>query len=254
MKVLGIIPARFDSLRFPGKPLAMIDNKPLIRLVYDQASLVLDNLYVATDDSRIEKVVSDFGGKVIMTSIAHKSGTDRCAEALNSIRKTEKYSPDIVINIQGDEPFIKPQQINLLIESFIDSKVEISTLIKKIAGEKELKDPNIPKVVISENGNALYFSRAVIPYIRDISDKKLIETHQFYKHIGIYAYRADILEELSKLKPTSLELAESLEQLRWLQWGYKIRTSVSKWDSIGIDTPEDLENAKVMLKGEQNSL
>ncbi len=254
MKVLGIIPARFDSLRFPGKPLAMIDNKPLIRLVYDQASLVLDNLYVATDDSRIEKVVSDFGGKVIMTSPAHKSGTDRCAEALNSIRSTEKYSPDIVINIQGDEPFIKPQQINLLIESFIDSKVEISTLIKKIAGEKELKDPNIPKVVISENGNALYFSRAVIPYIRDISDKNLIETHQFYKHIGIYAYRADILEELSKLKPTNLELAESLEQLRWLQWGYKIRTSVSKWDSIGIDTPEDLENAKVMLKGEQNSL
>lgn len=248
MKVLGIIPARFASTRFPGKPLAMIDNKPLIRLVYDQASKMLDNLYVATDDERIERVVSEFGGKVIMTSTAHKSGTDRCAEALETIQKIKNYSPDIVINIQGDEPFIKPQQINLLIESFRDKDVEISTLIKEISGEEELKDPNIPKVVISENGNALYFSRSLIPFIRNKSDMQLMETLQFYKHIGIYGYRADILKELSKLQPTDLEIAESLEQLRWLQKGYKIRTSISKWDSIGIDTPADLENAKVMLK------
>ncbi len=250
MKVLGIIPARFASVRFPGKPLAMIDKKPLIRLVYEQASKVLDNLYVATDDIRIEKAVTEFGGRVVMTSTAHKSGTDRCAEALFSIMKIENYSPDVVINIQGDEPFIKPQQINLLIESFNDKEVDISTLIKEISDNNELKDPNIPKVVRSESGNALYFSRSIIPYIRDKSDKNLIETHQFYKHIGIYGYRADILNELSKLQPTDLELAESLEQLRWLQKGYRIRTLISNWDSIGIDTPADLEYAKLMLKKE----
>lgn len=248
MKVLGIIPARFASTRFPGKPLAIIGNKPLIRLVYDQASQVLDNLYVATDDRRIEEVVSGFGGRVVMTSPDHKSGTDRCAEALKSIYRIEESSPDIVINIQGDEPFIKPQQIKLLIDSFGDKEVEISTLIKEVSGIEELENPNIPKVVIDEKGNALYFSRAVIPFIRDKSDLKIFEEYRFYRHIGIYAYRTDILKELSTLKPTALELAESLEQLRWLQKGYKIRTSVSLWDSIGIDTPADLENAKVLLK------
>ncbi len=248
MKVLGIIPARFASTRFPGKALAMIDNKPLIQLVYDQASKVLDNLYVATDDSRIEEVVLGFDGRVVMTSPEHKSGTDRCAEALKSICQREDTCPDIVINIQGDEPFIKPQQIELLIKSFDDKGVEISTLIKEVSGIEELENPNNPKVVIDEKGNALYFSRAVIPFIRDKADGEIFEGYPFYRHIGIYAYRTDILKEISTLKPTALELAESLEQLRWLQKGYKIRTSVSLWDSIGIDTPADLENAKVMLK------
>ncbi len=248
MLISGIIPARYGSTRFPGKPLAMLDGKTIIRRVYEQASLVLDNVYVASDDIRIAEEVKSFGGNIIMTSDTHRSGTDRCAEALRLIRESGSDSPDVIINIQGDEPFIKPEQISQLINLFSKKDVEIATLVKLIDSDKELHDVNKPKVVVAENGYALYFSRSIVPYIRDAEPGKWLETQDFYKHIGIYGYRADTLLSICNLQPSPLEISESLEQLRWLENGYKIRTAITSYESIGIDTPEDLENAKVLLK------
>ncbi len=248
MLISGIIPARYGSTRFPGKPLAMLDGKTIIRRVYEQASLVLDNVYVASDDIRIAEEVKSFGGNIIMTSDTHRSGTDRCAEALRLIRESGSDSPDVIINIQGDEPFIKPEQISQLINLFSKKDVEIATLVKLIDSDKELHDVNKPKVVVAENGCALYFSRSIVPYIRDAEPGKWLETQDFYKHIGIYGYRADTLLYICNLQPSPLEISESLEQLRWLENGYKIRTAITSYESIGIDTPEDLENAKVLLK------
>ncbi len=248
MLISGIIPARYGSTRFPGKPLAMLDGKTIIRRVYEQASLVLDNVYVASDDIRIAEEVKSFGGNIIMTSDTHRSGTDRCAEALRLIRESGSDSPDVIINIQGDEPFIKPEQISQLINLFNKKDVEIATLVKLIDSDKELHDVNKPKVVVAENGYALYFSRSIVPYIRDVEPGKWLETQDFYKHIGIYGYRADTLLSICNLQPSPLEISESLEQLRWLENGYKIRTAITSYESIGIDTPEDLENAKVLLK------
>ncbi|MCD4769158.1 MAG: 3-deoxy-manno-octulosonate cytidylyltransferase [Bacteroidales bacterium] len=249
MILTGIIPARFASTRFPGKPLAEINGKPLIRMVYEQASISLDSLYVATDDERIAKVVSSFGGEVIMTSSDCRSGTDRCAEALRYLIDRKKYSPDIIINIQGDEPFIKPEQINQLCNCFNDNSVKIATLIREIDNINDLEDNNKPKVVFSDSFDALYFSRSVIPFVRDVSKESWLSEHKFYKHIGMYGYTADTLLDICELEPSTLEIAESLEQNRWLQNGIKIRTAITKWESIGIDTPEDLENAKIMLNG-----
>lgn len=243
----GIIPARYASTRFPGKPLAVIGGKPMIQRVYEQASLKLDELYVATDDPRIHEVVLSFGGRAVMTSAEHQSGTDRCAEAAATIGSMKDTEADVVINIQGDEPFIRPEQIELLISCFADKSVEIATLVRKAEPREDIINPNQPKVVLDSSGNALYFSRSVIPYIRDAEMSEWTMMHTYYKHIGLYAYRTGTLSRITLLSRSSLEKAESLEQNRWLENGYKIRTAVTSWESVCIDTPGDLEKAKIFF-------
>jgi len=246
MKFIGIIPARYKSIRFPGKPLALLNNKPIIQWVYENAALALENVWVATDDDRIYKTVEKFGGKVIKTLSSHRSGTDRCAEASRIL--SEKFSFDIVINIQGDEPFINPEQIKQLASCF-NEKTEIATLIKKIETTEELFNSNRPKVVIDNNRNALYFSRSPIPFVRGEKEYNWLLAATFWVHIGMYAYRNKILQEITKLHPGKLESAEALEQLRWLENGFKIKTSVTRHESIGIDTPDDLQTAKDIING-----
>uniref|UniRef100_UPI003216E6A0 3-deoxy-manno-octulosonate cytidylyltransferase n=1 Tax=uncultured Draconibacterium sp. TaxID=1573823 RepID=UPI003216E6A0 len=240
MKFVGIIPARYESTRFPGKPLAIIKEKPMIQWVYENASKALDEVFVATDDERIFKAVEAFGGKVVYTLSTHQSGTDRCAEAANKIAAHVDF--DVVVNIQGDEPFIQTQQIELL-KSCFQSDAEIATLVKKIDSSEELFNPNRPKVVIGTNNNALYFSRLPIPFIRGTEEKDWLAKNTFWAHIGMYAFKADVLQKITKLKQGKLELAESLEQLRWLENDYKIKTAETQTQSIGIDTPDDLEAA-----------
>jgi len=240
----AIIPARYASIRFPGKPLASIGGRPMIQRVYEQASLSLECVYVATDDQRIFDAVVSFGGRAVMTSSEHQSGTDRCAEAVGKIALLDGTKPDVVVNIQGDEPFIRPEQIDLLVSCFKDDSVEIATLVRKAGPGENISNPNNPKVVLDLSGNAIYFSRSVIPFIRDADMAEWTRLHTYYKHIGLYAYRTETLARITLLSRSSLEKAESLEQNRWLENGYKIRTAVTKWDSICIDTPGDLENAK----------
>jgi 3-deoxy-manno-octulosonate cytidylyltransferase (CMP-KDO synthetase) len=247
MQYTAIIPARYASTRFPGKPLALINGQPMIRLVYDQARKALDRVFVATDDERIADAVRKFGGEVIITDPALRSGTDRCAEALRIIIDKYGIKPDVVINLQGDEPFVKPEQIRQLCDCFNNQSVEIATLIKHIENEKDLENPNIPKVVVASDGKALYFSRSVIPFMRDVTPVERVSKHKYFKHIGMYGYRAETLMKLSLLPQSDIEIAESLEQLRWLSNGLKIMTSVTSHESIGIDTPEDLEKAKLLL-------
>lgn len=243
----GIIPARYASTRFPGKPLVMIGGKTMIRRVYEQASKALDVVWVATDDQRILNNVLAFGGKAVLTSPEHKSGTDRCSEALNAILKETGTDIDIIVNIQGDEPFIKPEQIELLISCFSDPDVEIATLVRKVKPGEDILNPNHPKVITDLKGNAIYFSRTPIPYIRDTDLADWTFKHIFFKHIGLYAYRSGILKEITNLPTGSLEKAESLEQNRWLENGFKIRTVFTEWESICIDTPEDLEKVKLLF-------
>ena len=243
----GIIPARYASSRFPGKPLALIGNKPMIQRVYEQASKILDLVYVATDDKRILDTVKDFGGKVIMTSSVHQSGTDRCAEAITRIIEATHSPIDVVINIQGDEPFIRPEQIGLLMKCFTGEDVKIATLVRRTEPGEDIFNINQPKVVLNTDGDAIYFSRAAIPFIRDIEQSNWSKKHTFYKHIGLYGYRTEILQKITLLARSSLEISESLEQNRWLENGFKIRTAVTIWETIGIDTPEDLEKAKLNL-------
>jgi 3-deoxy-manno-octulosonate cytidylyltransferase (CMP-KDO synthetase) len=237
MKVLCVIPARYASTRFPGKPLVIIDGKSMIQRVYEQALKAsgLDKVVVATDDDRIAKTVEAFGGSVVMTKSTHQSGTDRCAEVSEQLPDF-----DTIINIQGDEPFIDPAQIELLISCFEDPGVQLATLIKKVQTEEELFNTNIPKVVINSNREAIYFSRQTIPYLRNIATENWLNTHQYYKHIGIYGYSRHTLLSITKLRPSTLELAESLEQLRWIEHGYAIQTRVTEIETIAIDTPEDL--------------
>jgi 3-deoxy-manno-octulosonate cytidylyltransferase (CMP-KDO synthetase) len=237
---IGIIPARYASTRFPGKPLVDIKGKSMIQRVYEQCEKVpeLNVLIVATDDEKIYNHVKTFGGRAIMTSAEHQSGTDRCNEAASLIGAKPE---DIIINIQGDEPFIVPEQVKLLISIMQDNKKQIGTLIKKIDTPQELFDPNKPKVVKDHSGKALYFSRSVIPFVRLAENTEWILNHKFYKHIGIYAFRFEILKKISALSQTSLEIAESLEQLRWLENGFGIFTAETSIESISIDTPEDLE-------------
>jgi 3-deoxy-manno-octulosonate cytidylyltransferase (CMP-KDO synthetase) len=244
----GIIPARFASSRFPGKPLVMIGNKTMIQRVYDQASKILDLVFVATDDNRIAEAVINFGGKAIMTSPNHLSGTDRCAEAVLKISEETGLKINIVINIQGDEPFIKPEQIGLLMNCFDDKSVELATLIRKVEPGEDIFNPNQPKVILNLQGDAIYFSRAAIPYVRDSEKEEWTKKQTFYKHIGIYAYRTETLTKITLLPRSSLEISESLEQNRWLENGYKIRTAVTDWQSLGIDTPEDLVKANMLLE------
>jgi 3-deoxy-manno-octulosonate cytidylyltransferase (CMP-KDO synthetase) len=243
----GIIPARYASSRFPGKPLVTINNKPMIQMVYEQASKLLDTVYVATDDERIFKAVLAFGGKVVMTSTNHQSGTDRCAEAVRRIMEEDGIDVDVVINIQGDEPFVRPEQIESLISCFTDSSVEIATLVRKVEAGEDIFNPNQPKVIIDRTGNAIYFSRAAIPFIRDSEMNEWTLRHEYYKHLGLYAYRRDTLNAITLLPGSSLEIAESLEQNRWLENGFRIRTAVTSWESICIDTPEDLEKARLFF-------
>ena len=239
MKTLGIIPARFGSTRFPGKPLALIHGKTMIERVYRRASqsTLLSDVVVATDDSRIFDHVSSFGGKVAMTSPSHPSGTDRCAEVLQS--QNEPF--DLVINIQGDEPYIHPGQIDLLINCLLRSDADIATLVKKIVDPAELDNLNIPKVVRQNSGYALYFSRRTIPFCKEQDRLNFLEKGLFFKHIGIYGYRSQILPALAKLPAGNLESCESLEQLRWLENGYRIMTAVSDHDNIAVDTPDDIK-------------
>lgn len=241
MKFIGIIPARYASTRFPGKPLADINGKPMIQRVYEQVKIALDNVVVATDDNRIEKAVKAFGGEVVMTSSEHQSGTDRIAEAIEKIESETKENYQVIINIQGDEPFIQPEQILALKNCFNSPSTQIATLIKTIENPNEIFDMNKVKVVVNKNLRALYFSRSPIPYFRGSEQKDWINKHRYYKHIGIYAYRRDTLNEITKLPQSSLEIAESLEQLRWLENEYVIKTDITSHESIGIDTPEDLE-------------
>lgn len=247
MKFIGIIPARYASTRFPAKPLAMLGGKPVIQRVYEQVAGVLDAAYVATDDERIEQVVKDFGGKVVMTSVHHKSGTDRCYEAFQKIG--EDY--DVIVNIQGDEPFIQRSQLEAVKACFEDEATQIATLVKPFTvedGFDALENVNSPKVVVNKSMQALYFSRSIIPYQRNRDKAEWLSGHTYYKHIGLYAYRAEVLKEITSLPQSSLELAESLEQLRWLENGYTIKVGISDIETIGIDTPQDLARAEAFLQ------
>ena len=244
-RFIGIIPARYTSTRFPGKPLVEIAGKTMIQRVYDQARKALEVVYVATDDERIYNAVQQFEGNVVYTSATHKSGTDRCAEAIRNIEIRDKTKFDIIINIQGDEPFIQPLQIEKLMNCFSDKDTQIATLIKPFSENENIFDPNKVKVVVNKRMQAIYFSRATIPYLRNTVQKEEWKNfHPYYLHIGMYAYRKEILCELTELKQTVLEKAESLEQLRWLEHGYTIKTEITKLESIGIDTPDDLERIK----------
>lgn len=244
-KIIGIIPARYDSTRFPGKPLVDIAGKTMIQRVYEQASKAksLSKVIVATDDVRIADDVKRFGGEFILTSSDHQSGTDRCAEVIKNLP-----GYDIAINIQGDEPFIEPVQIELLVSCFTEEKVQLATLIKPIQSQESVHNPNSPKVVIDVNGRAMYFSRSPIPFIRNGEPGVWAEKHQFYKHIGIYGYRTESLKAITKLPPSSLEIAESLEQLRWIENGFYIQTKVTDLETVAIDTPEDLLKLNKLLK------
>ncbi len=247
MKFIGIIPARYASTRFPGKPLADIDGVPMIIRVVRQALKALDTVVVATDDNRIYDEVVKYGYNAVMTSVTHRSGTDRCLEAYARFG----HDADVIINIQGDEPFIHPEQIEELKQCYTDDTVTIATLIRRFPHDgsyESLSNPNSPKVVIDDNMNAIYFSRSVIPYLRGKERDTWQQCHQYYTHVGMYAYRVDVLREITRLPQSSLELAESLEQLRWLQAGYSIKTGVTDYETVGIDTPDDLAKAVAYLK------
>lgn len=247
MKFLGIIPARYASTRFPAKPLAMLGGKTVIQRVYEQVAGILDDAYVATDDERIENTVKAFGGKVVMTSVRHKSGTDRCYEAYTRIGGNY----DVIVNIQGDEPFIQASQLQAIKACFDTPSTQIATLVKPFTADNDfeaLENVNSPKVVLDRNMKALYFSRSIIPYQRNADKKDWLKNHVYYKHIGLYAYRAEVLKEITSLPQSSLELAESLEQLRWLENGYSIKAGITEVETIGIDTPQDLECAERFLE------
>lgn len=243
MKFVGIIPARYASTRFPAKVLAMLNGKTVIQRVYEQVKDCFDDLYVATDDSRIAEVVTSFGGKAIMTSEDCKNGTERCFDACSKLN----IDCDVVVNVQGDEPFIQRKQIESLMACFADERTDIATLVKPFEqadGWERLSNPNSPKVVLNADNFAMYFSRSVVPYLRGVEQSEWLDNHVFYKHLGVYAYRLNVLKEITSLQQTPLEKVESLEQLRWLEHGYKIKVGVTNIETIGIDTPEDLERAK----------
>ncbi|MGM9804003.1 MAG: 3-deoxy-manno-octulosonate cytidylyltransferase [Muribaculaceae bacterium] len=245
-KFIGIIPARYASTRFPGKPLARLGGKYMIERVWNQVSSVLDSVLVATDDSRIFDAVEAFGGKAVMTGSEHRSGTDRCFEAYEKAGNGE----EVIINIQGDEPFIQPEQLQAIMQCFDDEATQIATLVRPFDPSQpfeQLQNPNTPKVVIDDNQFACLFSRSVIPFVRGAEPMTWPQKTQYYTHIGMYAYRAEVLKQITRLPQSSLEIAESLEQLRWLQNGYKIKVGYSQCQTIGIDTPDDLKRAEEWL-------
>ena len=244
MKFIGIIPARYASTRFPGKPLAVLGGKTVIQRVYEQASSVLEEAYVATDDERIFGTVEAFGGRAVMTRADHKSGTDRIEEAAEKIGT----DADVIINIQGDEPFIQKLQIETLMQLFELPETQIGTLGKRFESIEAALNPNSPKIVTDLQGFALYFSRSIIPFVRGQEQAVWLEKYPFLKHLGLYAYRREVLREVTKLPQSPLEIAESLEQLRWLENGYRIRVGLTDVETVGIDTPEDLQRAEEFLK------
>jgi 3-deoxy-manno-octulosonate cytidylyltransferase (CMP-KDO synthetase) len=245
MRFLAVIPARYASTRFPGKPLALLGGKTMIQRVYEQVCGLFDEVCVATDDERIASAVQAFGGKVMMTSVDHKSGTDRCNEAADRMGSFE-----VIVNVQGDEPFIHADQLETLKRCFDDAQTEIATLVKPFPADDPyalLENVNSPKVVIDRHQRALYFSRSIIPFQRSKAPDQWLANHIYYKHIGLYAYKRDVLRAITALPQSPLELAESLEQLRWLENGYTIKVGVTNRETIGIDTPEDLQRAEKFL-------
>jgi 3-deoxy-manno-octulosonate cytidylyltransferase (CMP-KDO synthetase) len=244
LKVTGIIPARFNSTRLPGKPLAMIKGVSMIQRVYEQAkkASLLDRVIVATDDVRIFNHIQNFGGEVVMTSENHQSGTDRCFEA--AIKSEISEDDELIINIQGDEPFIDPEQINLLVSCF-DDKTNLATLVKKITDSEDIFNSAKPKVVFTNDFKAIYFSRSPIPYVRESEKENWLQKSDFYKHIGIYGYRFKTLKEITSLTESKLEAAECLEQLRWIENGFEIKVAVTESESIAIDTPDDLQKVNL---------
>lgn len=243
MKFIGIIPARYASTRFPGKPLAMLGGRTVIQRVYEQVTATLGEAWVATDDERILQAVEAFGGQAVMTRSDHKSGTDRIQEAAEKIGT----QADVIINVQGDEPFIHPSQLHTVCSLFDDPRTQIATLGKPFATMEAVDNPNSPKIVTDMEGYALYFSRSVIPFVRGTEHGQWLAQFPFLKHIGLYAYRREVLAEITQLRQSPLELAESLEQLRWLQYGYRIKVGLTDIETIGIDTPEDLARAEAAL-------
>lgn len=246
MKFIGIIPARYASTRFPGKPLALLGGKPVIQHVYEKVAAVLEAAYVATDDERIYDVVKSFGGQVVMTRTDHKSGTDRIEEAIEKIGGEW----DVVVNVQGDEPFVAKSQLDTICHCFDDPTTQIATLGKPFESMEAVQNPNSPKIVVDNMGFAMYFSRSVIPYVRGKEKSSWLTHYPFIKHLGIYAYRKDVLRQVTQLPQSSLEIAESLEQLRWLQNGFKIKVGTTDVETVGIDTPQDLERAEEFLKAQ----
>lgn len=247
MKFIAIIPARYASTRFPAKPLALLGDKPIIQHVYERVSQVFPRLCVATDDDRIREAVEQFGGVAVMTSTEHRSGTDRCYEAFCKMGA----DADVVVNVQGDEPFIAASQLQTIMACFEEPATEIATLVKPFASDEpmeHIENPNSPKVVVSDEGFALYFSRSVIPYLRGIPREEWPERHTFLKHIGLYAYKAAALKRITAMPQGNLEVCESLEQLRWLQAGLRIKVGTTDVETIGIDTPEDLARAEAFLR------
>lgn len=246
MKFIGIIPARYASTRFPGKPLALLGGKPVIQHVYEKVAAVLEAAYVATDDERIYDAVKSFGGQVVMTRTDHKSGTDRIEEAIEKIGGEW----DVVVNVQGDEPFVAKSQLDTICLCFDDPTTQIATLGKPFESMEAVQNPNSPKIVVDNMGFAMYFSRSVIPYVRGKEKSSWLTHYPFLKHLGIYAYRKDVLRQVTQLPQSSLEIAESLEQLRWLQNGFKIKVGTTDVETVGIDTPQDLERAEEFLKAQ----
>lgn len=247
MKFIAIIPARYASTRFPAKPLALLGGKPIIQRVYERVSQAIEHVCVATDDDRIYKAVKSFGGQVVMTSTSHRSGTDRCYEAYGKLG----IEADVVVNVQGDEPFIDLSQLEEIKHCFDDATTQIATLVKPFAADapfEAIANPNSPKVVVSNDDYALYFSRSVIPYLRGIPQEEWVAKHRYLKHIGLYAYRTEVLKNITSMPQGELEQCESLEQLRWLQAGLRIKVGYTDVETIGIDTPEDLQRAENFLK------
>ncbi len=246
MNTIAIIPARYASTRFPAKPLALLGGKPIIQHVYERVAKVFPQLCVATDDERIKQAVEAFNGQAVMTSPHHKSGTDRCSEAYCKMG----VKADVIVNVQGDEPFIAESQFHEILACFDDAETEIATLVKpftKEASYEQIENPNSPKVVVSNDNYALYFSRSVIPYLRGIPQEEWPAHHNYLKHIGLYAYRADVLQRITSMPQGCLEQCESLEQLRWLQAGIRIKVGYTDVETIGIDTPQDLERAEAFI-------
>ncbi|MHC1706221.1 MAG: 3-deoxy-manno-octulosonate cytidylyltransferase [Bacteroidales bacterium] len=242
MNIIGIIPARYASTRFPGKPLAMIAGVSMIQRVYQRCKLseLLSDIIVATDDLRILHHVENFGGKAVMTDECHNSGTERCSEVVKILY--QESLPDVIINIQGDEPFIHPEQIESVVNCFTNSDISIATLGKVIVDQSELFNPNVVKLLPGLNNKAIYFSRSAIPFLRGVPENQWLQKYPYLKHIGIYAYKTKVLTEIVALPPSALEQAESLEQLRWIENGYSIGFSITGHESKAIDTPDDLSN------------
>lgn len=245
MRISAIIPARYASSRFPGKPLALIGGKTMIERVYESVRQcnIFQQVIVATDDERIADCVGSFGGIVSMTRNDHQSGTDRIAEAAEQLSDT-----DVIVNVQGDEPFILAAQLNQVCSFFDDSSVDIATLAHPLSELETILDPNVVKVAMTVSGKALYFSRSPIPYLRGLPQEAWVSTQKHFQHLGIYAYRKEVLEKLTQLPPSPLEQAESLEQLRWLEAGYSIYVGITPHKSVGVDTPEDLLKAELLLE------